>query len=48
MADPGPVKAPPYKVKRIETVVKGNDVQARVFTLAPRGDYPMALSPRNH
>jgi quercetin dioxygenase-like cupin family protein len=26
---------PPYKVKRVETVVKGSDVQARVFTLAP-------------
>ena len=25
----------PYKVKRIEPVVKGSDVQARVFTLAP-------------
>ncbi len=25
----------PYKVKRVETVVKGSDVQARVFTLAP-------------
>lgn len=28
-------KAPAYKVKRVETVVKGSDVQARVFTLAP-------------
>jgi quercetin dioxygenase-like cupin family protein len=26
---------PPYKVKRVETVVKGSDVLARVFTLAP-------------
>ena len=26
---------PPYKVKRVDTVVKGSDVQARVFTLAP-------------
>ena len=25
---------PPYRVKRVETVVKGSDVQARVFTLA--------------
>jgi quercetin dioxygenase-like cupin family protein len=25
---------PPYKVKRVETVVTGSDVQARVFTLA--------------
>jgi quercetin dioxygenase-like cupin family protein len=24
-----------YKVKSVETVVKGSDVQARVFTLAP-------------
>ncbi len=26
---------PPYKVKRVDPVVKGSDVQARVFTLAP-------------
>ncbi len=31
MASPGP----PYKVKRVDPVVKGSDVQARVFTLAP-------------
>jgi quercetin dioxygenase-like cupin family protein len=30
-----PAKASPYKVKRVELVVKGSDVQARVFTLAP-------------
>ena len=35
MIAPGLGKAPPYKVKRIEPVVKGSDVQARVFTLAP-------------
>lgn len=28
-------KAPAYKVKRVEPVVKGSDVQARLFTLAP-------------
>jgi len=28
-------KAPAYKIKRIEPVIKGSDVQARVFTLAP-------------
>ncbi len=28
-------KARAYKVKRVEPVVKGTDVQARVFTLAP-------------
>jgi len=27
--------APAYKVKRVEPVVKGGDVQVRVFTLAP-------------
>jgi hypothetical protein len=26
---------PPYKLKSVETVVRGSDVQARVFTLAP-------------
>ncbi|MGA8699919.1 MAG: cupin domain-containing protein [Xanthobacteraceae bacterium] len=26
---------PSYKVKSVETVLKGSDVQARVFTLAP-------------
>jgi mannose-6-phosphate isomerase-like protein (cupin superfamily) len=26
---------PPYKIKSVETVVRGSDVQARVFTLAP-------------
>ncbi len=31
MTAPGP----PYSVKRVETVVKGSDVQARIFTLAP-------------
>ena len=35
MTASGPVKTLPYKVKRVETVVKGSDVQARVFTLAP-------------
>lgn len=35
MTAPGPVTAPPYKVKRVEPVLKGSDVQARVFTLAP-------------
>jgi quercetin dioxygenase-like cupin family protein len=25
---------PPYKVKRVETVVAGSDVRARIFTLA--------------
>jgi quercetin dioxygenase-like cupin family protein len=34
------VKAPAYTVKRIETVVKGSDVQARVFTLAPGETIP--------
>jgi len=29
------VEAPGYKVKRVEPVIKGSDVQARVFTLAP-------------
>ena len=29
-----------YKVKRIEQVVKGSDVQARVFTLAPGETIP--------
>jgi quercetin dioxygenase-like cupin family protein len=27
--------APAYKVKHVEPVIKGSDVQARVFTLAP-------------
>ena len=26
---------PPYKVKRVETVVKGNDVRARALLFAP-------------
>ncbi len=34
MTAPDPVKAPAYKVKRVESVVKTSDVQARVFTLA--------------
>ena len=28
-------KAPAYKVKRVESVIRGSDVQARLFTLAP-------------
>ena len=28
-------KAPAYKVKRAEPVIRGSDVQARLFTLAP-------------
>jgi quercetin dioxygenase-like cupin family protein len=28
-------KAPAYKVKRVEPVMRGSDVQARLFTLAP-------------
>ena len=28
-------KAPAYKVKRAELVIRGSDVQARLFTLAP-------------
>lgn len=31
---------PAYKVKRVEPVVKGSDVQARVFTLAPGETIP--------
>ena len=33
-------KSPDYKVKRIEPVVKGSDVQARIFTLAPGETIP--------
>ena len=29
-----------YTVKRVETVVKGSDVQARIFTLAPGEKIP--------
>ena len=35
MSDSDRAKTPTYKVKRVEPVVKGSDVQARVFTLAP-------------
>ena len=35
MTETDRVEAPGYKVKRIEPVIKGSDVQARVFTLAP-------------
>jgi quercetin dioxygenase-like cupin family protein len=31
---------PPYKLKSVETVVRGSDVQARVFTLAPGENIP--------
>ena len=34
------VKTPPYRVKRVETVVKGSDVQARMFTLAAGESIP--------
>jgi quercetin dioxygenase-like cupin family protein len=30
----------PYKIKNVETVVKGTDVQVRVFTLAPGESIP--------
>ena len=30
----------PYKIKNVETVVKGTDVQVRVFTLAPGETIP--------
>jgi quercetin dioxygenase-like cupin family protein len=40
MAKPDPAKAPGYKVKCIEPVVKSTDVQARVFTLAPGDRIP--------
>jgi quercetin dioxygenase-like cupin family protein len=30
----------PYKIKNLETVVKGTDVQVRVFTLAPGETIP--------
>lgn len=30
----------PYKVKSVETVLKGSDVQVRVFTLAPGESIP--------
>jgi quercetin dioxygenase-like cupin family protein len=40
MAKPDPVNAPAYKVKNIEPIVKSRDVQARVFTLAPRDVIP--------
>jgi quercetin dioxygenase-like cupin family protein len=32
--------SPPYKIKNVETVVKGTDVQVRVFTLAPGESIP--------
>jgi hypothetical protein len=31
---------PPYKIKNVETVVRGTDVQVRVFTLAPGESIP--------
>ena len=37
--DTGP-RRPDYAVKKIEPVVIGTDVQARVFTLAPRDAIP--------
>src|SRR2546430_2708358 len=30
----------PYKIKNVETVVKGTDVQVRLFTLAPSETIP--------
>jgi quercetin dioxygenase-like cupin family protein len=35
-----PAKSSNYKVKHIEPVVVGSDVQARLFTLAPRETIP--------
>ena len=35
MTETNRVEAPGYKVKRVEPVIKGSDVQVRVFTLAP-------------
>jgi quercetin dioxygenase-like cupin family protein len=34
MTKSDPARTPNYKVKRIEPVIEGSDVQARVFTLA--------------
>jgi mannose-6-phosphate isomerase-like protein (cupin superfamily) len=40
MTGPAPAKPAPYNVKRIEPVMRGKDVQARVFTLAPNETIP--------
>jgi len=38
------VEAPGYKVKRVEPVIKGSDVQARVFTLLPARQFPGTIT----
>ena len=37
---PAAAQTPNYSVKSIETIMKGSDVQARVFTLAPGDTIP--------
>jgi len=40
MEKPRTARSAPYQVKRIETVMVGSDVQARLFTLAPGDTIP--------
>jgi len=40
MEEPHAAASAPYQVKRIETVMAGSDVQARLFTLAPGDTIP--------